>query len=391
MTALIFFSSILAEQLVLQTFQTPLSYAGKDFENLLCYGTVNCPTQALSWLSVEGRRIIDQSGQEIVLHGVNLEALSVRTIAGFEGAFNCDISEMIKRLNCLGARVIRLCLEGQKWSYPEYVILVDKIVAATEDNGMYIILSFHRWDENWTGAIGLQSKADLIMGVKDQQPFLDFWTSVASRFKDNPAVLYSLLNEPNAGNYKLDDVASAWYDLALKTSRIIHRINPKALILVSTLFDWPSMRLVYFDKHPIPEPNVAYVWHDYYAHDLIAGVFQYAMDYSAGNLAEAKIELGQFLNDTVLFMLSLDLPIIMEECGASAEFYVSTTKEYVDIPNWDVEIQHRYELYRKSNLGWIQWIWKKTSLEWGGFGLLEDDAITLTPQGTLFAENVNQY
>jgi len=353
--------------------------------------TASWPNQTLSWLSVEGRRIIDQSGQEIVLHGVNLEALSVRTIAGFEGAFNCDINEMIERLYGLGARVIRLSLEGQKWSYPEYVVLVDKIVAAAKDKGMYIILSFHRWDNNWTGATGLQSKADLILGVMDQQPFLDFWASVASRYRENPAVLYSLLNEPNAGKYKLNDVASAWYDLALKTSRIIHRINPKALILVSTLFDWPSMRLVYFDKHPIPEPNIAYVWHDYYAQDLIAGVFPYAMDYSAGNLAEAKIKLEQFLNDAVLFMSNLNLPIIMEECGSSAKFYVSTTKQYVDIPNWDVEIQDRYDLYRESNLWWIQWDWKKTSLEWGGFGLLEDDGTTLTPRGVLFAENVNQY
>lgn len=88
-------------------------------------------------------------------------------------------------------------------------------------------------------------------------------------------------------------------------------------------------------------------------------------------------------------MLNLNLPIIMEEMSASPTFFDrKDAKEYYPVPYWDAEIQDRYDLYNKYNRIWIQWIWQRVKLTKDGFGLLNDDGVTLNAQGELLAANI---
>lgn len=342
----------------------------------------------LPWLHTEGRYIKDQYGREVVLHGVNLDIRDIDNVTIFRWRFGGNtVNETITLTKQVGAKIIRLAADGGLWERPDYKELVDTVVALSADAGMYVAIDFHQIIDEWTP----QLKAEMIMNDTSQQRalWLDFWISVATRFKNQSAVLYSILNEPQKAKYKLDEAAPAWYDLALNLSREIHAVNPKALILVSTLCD-SSKKIQYFDQNPLPESNIVYVWHDYYANDLYFPYrkYQYALNYADGNLSTARVELEQFLQDAALFMLDLDLPVIMEEFGATPTFLNQSTREKYPVPNWDIEIQDRYNFYASYNLTWIQWIWKREIQTSQGFGVLEDDGRSLNSQGILLAANI---
>lgn len=306
----------------------------------------------------------------------------------FERRNRVTVNETISMIKQLGAKIIRLCLVSELTNRTDYLELVDTIVTLSADAGIYVAISFMRISAEWTP--GETWKPDLIMNVTSQKPLLDFWDLIATRFRNQPAVLYSIFNEPWIGNYSRSNLTTAWYELALIIARNIHAINSEALILVGTV-SGDKKRMLYFDEHPLPEPNIVYVWHDYYANDLYKQYrrFQYALDYSDGNLSVARVELEQFIQDAALFMLDLDLPVIMEEMGATPAFFDRRdTKEYYPVPYWDVEIQDRYAIYDKYKLTWIQWIWQRDTLTKDGFGLLGDDGVTLNPRGELLAANI---
>lgn len=71
---------------------------------------------------------------------------------------------------------------------------VKQIVANANANGLYVILDLHWSAPNSFGCpVGQAS-------MPDNDNSVNFWTSVANTFKDNPAVLFEMFNEPFADN-----------------------------------------------------------------------------------------------------------------------------------------------------------------------------------------------
>jgi endoglucanase len=151
------------------------------------------PTKPLP-LKVVGTQLRDSTGKPVRLRGVNT--------ASMEWTSNGEdhILDTVKTaITDWHANTIRLPLSQDRWygKAPEqtdkgkfYRILVRRIVDAVAGEGCHIILDLH-WSNagDWGKNIGQHFMPD--------ENSLRFWKDVAEAYKNHPAVLFNLYNEPH--------------------------------------------------------------------------------------------------------------------------------------------------------------------------------------------------
>ncbi len=145
-------------------------------------------------LRVVKTQILDSRGQSVRLRGVNT--------AGLEWSNNGEghILETVKTaITDWHVNHVRLPLDQDRWfgKAPEqtdggklYRSLVDQAVDLCTRHGCYILLDLH-WSDagEWGKQIGQH--------VMPDQNSVTFWRDVASIYKNHPAVLFDLYNEPH--------------------------------------------------------------------------------------------------------------------------------------------------------------------------------------------------
>ena len=146
-------------------------------------------------LKVVGTQLQDSDGCAVRLRGVNC--------AGLEWASDGDgrIAKTVAvAVNEWHANLIRLPLSQDRWfgKAPEqkddgagYRALVRQLVDFCSAQNAYIILDLH-WSDagEWGKNIGQHNLPD--------KNSIAFWLSMAPVYRDNPAVLFDLYNEPNS-------------------------------------------------------------------------------------------------------------------------------------------------------------------------------------------------
>jgi endoglucanase len=162
-------------------------------------------------VSVAGNRLVDATGAPVRLLGVNRSGTQYACVEG-DGVFDGPSDEAsVAAIASWGATAVRVSLNEQCWlginglpvsvTAEGYRAAVTAFVDRLNAAGMYVVLDLH-W--NAPGS----TKAD------DQQPMADrdhapaFWSSVATAFKDHPAVLFDLYNEPYPDDNR--DTDAAW-------------------------------------------------------------------------------------------------------------------------------------------------------------------------------------
>ena len=162
-------------------------------------------------ISVSGNQLIDQDEQPIQLVGVNFSGAQYACAEGW-GIFDAPAThESIEALKSWGINAVRLPLNESCWlgingvdpkyGGDNYREAIGDWVRRLNNHGFYVIVDEHH-TRNGDGL------------AVDQQPMAnrdhadDYWKSVADYFKDSPAVLFDLFNEP----YPDDNTASkaAW-------------------------------------------------------------------------------------------------------------------------------------------------------------------------------------
>jgi hypothetical protein len=132
-------------------------------------------------LHVDGRRLLDAHGTEVWLQGVNVPSLD------WSNSGEAVLPSLVTAIAVWKANVIRLPVSGERWFGREpgqqdggaaYRALVAQAVRATSSRGAWLILDLHRFRA--------PTDADVA-----------FWTSAAAAFKDDPAVVFGLFNEPH--------------------------------------------------------------------------------------------------------------------------------------------------------------------------------------------------
>ena len=172
-------------------------------------GPVGSNAGGLGPYTVSGNKILDKNSNEHFFRGLDRPSLEWSCSGDIQ---NTDYQAMSSEW---GANIVRLPLNQDCWlstsgnsSYdPTYAGTVDQQVQWATENGMDIILDLH-WSDQGSFSVGAACLAN--SGGNCQQDMADtnsveFWKEVATKYANNPAVIFELYNEPKVGGYAPTD------------------------------------------------------------------------------------------------------------------------------------------------------------------------------------------
>lgn len=141
------------------------------------------PNQA-NWpkmLKVVGNRVQDTDGNDVWLQGVNAGGLETLP------QDKQQIKSTVVAIDEWKANCVRVPIKDEFWygqspyqkdGGKEYRETIDRIVNLAANRGAYVVLDLHRYRA-------------------PKQEYADFWKDCATVYKNHPAVLFDLLNEPH--------------------------------------------------------------------------------------------------------------------------------------------------------------------------------------------------
>ena len=151
-------------------------------------------------LQVRGNELVDGAGKPIRLLGVDRSGAEYACIQGWQVVAGPTGEGSIAAMTSWHINAVRLPLNEDCWlgingvsarfGGEHYRAVIRGYVARLNKAGLYVILDLHWSAPGRTRATGQQPMADL-----DHAPA--FWSSVARAFRNDPAVLFDLYNEPN--------------------------------------------------------------------------------------------------------------------------------------------------------------------------------------------------
>jgi endoglucanase len=144
-------------------------------------------TKFPSPLHVEGNKILNKEGKEVWLQGVNIMSLDWGA-RGERILLNSKVA-----IEDWKANIIRLAVKETYWFGKDpsqndggkaYRELVDATINLAANRGAYVLLDLHRY------------KAP-------RAEYADFWKDAAERYKDHPALIFDLMNEPHGTSWEV--------------------------------------------------------------------------------------------------------------------------------------------------------------------------------------------
>ncbi|WP_269537125.1 glycoside hydrolase family 5 protein [Cerasicoccus fimbriatus] len=134
-----------------------------------------------SELHVSGNRLVDSEGNDVWLQGVNVASLE----------WNQYGENVLKSTQVAieewGANVIRLPVKESYWFGPQgeqYKELINDVITFAANRGAYVVLDLHRYRA---------PKPEYVL----------FWQDAATIYKNHPAVIFDLLNEPHSTSWEV--------------------------------------------------------------------------------------------------------------------------------------------------------------------------------------------
>jgi endoglucanase len=174
-------------------------------------------------LHVSGNKLVDANGNTVVLHGVDRSGTEYECVQGngiFDGPNDQASITAIKSWGPVNA--VRVPLNEACWNAESYVNsayaganyinAIKSYVSLLNSNGIVAILDLHWTDGTYTGPSSGCSSAEATCQkpMPDAAEAIPFWTSVASTFKGNDAVIFDLFNEPYASRADNSNTAEGW-------------------------------------------------------------------------------------------------------------------------------------------------------------------------------------
>ena len=265
----------------------------------------NPPTpRQLSWLMVNGNQVIEgrrshpqaKPGPAVILRGINFSGLHYRRYDynSPEGLSSqrwweaAGITQArIREIASWGATIIRLPL-NQDWVLngdgivggkggEEYLKNIDTIIDWVAAAGMYTLLDLQVLDSK-----NIQESETHPM---PNNLSLIFWNILANRYRNDPAVLFDLCNEPHKPRIQEWPLYSGylpqkdsgwveeWHEWVRRLAHMIHVSHPDALLFVSgiggpcfasSLRNMPVPSQSVSTRNPSYIPNAIYSAHIYY-------------------------------------------------------------------------------------------------------------------------------
>jgi hypothetical protein len=154
-------------------------------------------------IAVEGNRLVNGTDQTVLLHGVDLSGTMWKCL-GEKGAFvsPTDLASL-KQMVAWHINAVRIPMNEDCWlgingaptEIETYHYELQEFIERLHSLGMYAIIDLH-WSApgSTLSHLGPGFGGWFEMADADHAPA--FWESVASYFKEDPAVLFDLYNEP---------------------------------------------------------------------------------------------------------------------------------------------------------------------------------------------------
>ncbi|PQV63189.1 Aryl-phospho-beta-D-glucosidase BglC, GH1 family [Abditibacterium utsteinense] len=167
--------------------------------SLALFGSSVLAQAAPSQLHTQGRDILDERNRVVTLRGVNLPSLEWKSA----GDYVLQSTKVL--LESWKANFIRLPLSQDRWfgRAPEqndggaaYRQLIDDTVQLISAKNAHVLLDLH-WSNAgvWGQNIGQHKMPDVNSEI--------FWLMVADKYKNHPAVLFDLYNEPHDVSWEI--------------------------------------------------------------------------------------------------------------------------------------------------------------------------------------------
>ncbi|HYA01006.1 MAG TPA: glycoside hydrolase family 5 protein [Candidatus Binatia bacterium] len=159
------------------------------------------PTGVPSALHVSGNQLVDANGVPVTLHGADMSGTETVCAQNWTndpfGGQPEDDAQTFAAMRSWGINAVRIPLNEDCWlgingvqiGGAAYQQPVEKLVRDLEAAGFYVIVDLH-----WTAPGTQRAVAQNPAPDEDHSPA--FWQGVAGAFKDDPAVIFDLFNEP---------------------------------------------------------------------------------------------------------------------------------------------------------------------------------------------------
>lgn len=311
---------------------------------------------ALPPLRTAGAAIIDTRAQRpIVLRGVNRSGLEYaepgeRTFLEAAGITREEIEEIVRGW---GATIIRLpftqdfVLRGRGARTPgHYLDAIDRVIAWAAEFGAYTLLDLQWLDADRVFGMNHDFTFNRVPPLPDEETAA-VWARLAARYRDEPAVLFDLFNEPHDplpdDSFDLLHVSDQgvvearegrtvrmrhWRPWARHLIDTIRREHPAALIFVSGVrWAYDLRGLPFRDEAGAPLPDLVYSTH----------VYPWSRTHPfrfAGGPQDWTRAFGH---------LAGEVPLFAGEWGGTDEHLV-----------WGAQLLHYFE---RANIGWTAWSW----------------------------------
>jgi hypothetical protein len=167
-------------------------------------------------IQVAGNQLVNGSGTPVQLRGVNRSGTEYACQQGW-GIFDGSSDDAsVAAIASWHTNVVRIPMNEDCWlgingvnpafGGANYQQAIEAYVSLLHQHGLYAILDLAVVDPGDILATGLQQMPD-----QDHSPA--FWASVAAAFKDDPAAIFDLFNEPYPGNNTTSDASwTCWRD-----------------------------------------------------------------------------------------------------------------------------------------------------------------------------------
>jgi hypothetical protein len=175
------------------------------------------PSTTALTIHVNGTKLINGQGSQIRLLGTDASGPEYCSYDGSVGGGNPLNSAEAEDIASWKMNAVRIPLNEDCWlglngisingestvaSAQTYQSTIESWVTDLNNDGIYVILDLH-WSAPGTNVANVYPMAD-----EDHSPA--FWTSVATAFKSNPAVIFDLFNEPYIGNSDAPTSTAPW-------------------------------------------------------------------------------------------------------------------------------------------------------------------------------------
>ena len=195
-------------------------------------------------LSTQGSKIVDATGQPVVLRGVNWFGIETGLHAP-DGLSSRDYKEMLAQIKSLGYNLIRLPYSVQSLRSPNVnginyqlgsnqelqgkspLEVMDAVIQEANRQGILVLLDSHRLND--------QRIPELWYGDGfTEADWIDTWKMLATRYKNQANVIGAdLKNEPHGqASWGTNDQATDWRLAAERAGNAILAINSNWLIVV---------------------------------------------------------------------------------------------------------------------------------------------------------------